>query len=431
MSVLDRSSLEASPVADLHTIASELGIDGFRRLRKAELVDVILQRGGGEEASETPRADADADPAGADPQPAVADAEPADDAEADDDSGDEPAPRPRRRGGRGGRGRGGARGGDAERRGDAERQRQREPRDEPEQVVEGTVELLGNGSGFVRVAPPDPSDDDVYLSAAQVRRCELVSGDKVSGPVRPPRRSERFASLVRVETINGAPADEVAEGTHYGDLAASFPTERFVLAGDDVTLKAIEWLTPLGRGSRVALTGPARAGKTEALRRLAGALSAVDGLDVDLVLAGARPEEVAEWSSGPVAPAANVGLEAAATAREQAIDGVVEQGRRIAARGGDAAVLIDSLDGISPQTARRALAAARNIADGGSLTVIAAVSAPVGGETTVIAFDPQLAQSARFPAIDVAASGTMRPELLVGQEGADAIARYRVEGQPS
>jgi transcription termination factor Rho len=419
MSVLDRSSLEASPVADLHTIASELGIDGYRRLRKAELVDAILQRGGGEDAGEAPTVSADADAessveAGSEPE-----ARPG----AEDGASDEPAPRPRRRGGRGGRARGGAR--------RAEADREPGPRDEPERVVEGTVELLGNGSAFVRVAPPDPSDDDVYLSAAQVRRCELVSGDKVSGPVRPPRRSERFASLVRVETINGAPADEVAEGTHYGDLAASFPTERFVLTGDDVTLKAIEWLTPFGRGSRVALTGGARAGKTEALRRLAGALSAIDGLDVHLVLAGARPEEVAEWAGSPVAPAASAGLEAAATAREQAIDAVVEQGRRIAARGGDAVVLIDALDGISPQAARRALAAARNIADGGSLTVVAVATAPVGGETTVIAFDPQLAQSGRFPAIDVASSGTMRPELLVGQEGAEAIARYRVEGPAS
>ena len=417
MSVLDRSSLEASPVADLHTIASELGIDGYRRLRKAELVDAILQRGGGEDVAEAPAAPADTDSESA----VEASSEPRARSGADDGSGDEPAPRPRRRGGRGGRARTGARRAEEDREPAA-------PRDEPERVVEGTVELLGNGSAFVRVAPPDPSDDDVYLSAAQVRRCELVSGDKVSGPVRPPRRSERFASLVRVETINGAPADEVAEGTHYGDLAASFPTERFVLTGDDVTLKAIEWLTPFGRGSRVALTGAARAGKTEALRRLAGALSAIDGLDVHLVLAGARPEEVAEWAGSPVAPAASAGLEAAATAREQAIDGVVEQGRRIAARGGDAVVLIDTLDGIAPQAARRALAAARNIADGGSLTVIAVATAPVGGETTVIAFDPQLAQSGRFPAIDVASSGTMRPELLVGQEGAEAIARYRVEG---
>ncbi len=85
------------------------------------------------------------------------------------------------------------------------------------------VELLGNGSGFLRTSPPEPSDDDVYISAAQVRRCELVSGDAVTGPMRPPRRSERYPSLVRVDTINGRPADEVAEGTHFDDLPVRVP----------------------------------------------------------------------------------------------------------------------------------------------------------------------------------------------------------------
>ena len=91
-------------------------------------------------------------------------------------------------------------------------------RDREDRVIEGTVELLPNGSGFVRVTPPEPSDDDVYVSAAQVRRCELVSGDKVGGPVRAPRRSERYPSLIRIDTINGRPADEVAEGTHFDKI---------------------------------------------------------------------------------------------------------------------------------------------------------------------------------------------------------------------
>ena len=106
----------------------------------------------------------------------------------------------------------------ARRRGGARRDGDGVPRPAEERTVEGVVELLGNGSGFVRVDPPEPSDDDVYISAAQVRRCELVSGDVVTGPVRRPRRSERYPSLVRVDTINGTPADEVAEGTRYDDL---------------------------------------------------------------------------------------------------------------------------------------------------------------------------------------------------------------------
>ena len=90
----------------------------------------------------------------------------------------------------------------------------------PERVAEGVVEVLGNGSAFLRVEPPEPSDADVYISAAQVRRCELVSGDRVSGPVRAPRRSERYPSLVRVETINGESADSGGGGNRYDDLPA-------------------------------------------------------------------------------------------------------------------------------------------------------------------------------------------------------------------
>ncbi len=120
----------------------------------------------------------------------------------------------------------------------------------------------------MRVAPPEPSDDDVYISAAQVRRCELVSGDRVSGPIRTPRRSERYPSLVRVDTINGASAESVSEGARYEDLPVAYPSERLALGSEDPTLEAIEWLTPLGRGSRAVIVGAAHAGKTETLRRL-------------------------------------------------------------------------------------------------------------------------------------------------------------------
>jgi len=171
--------------------------------------------------------------------------------------------------------------------------------------AEGVVELLGNGSAFLRVDPPEPSDEDVYISAAQVRRCELVSGDRVTGPVRTPRRSERYPSLVRIDTINGASADTVSEGARYEDLAVVYPSERLALNAGDPTLDAIEWLTPLGRGSRAVIVGPPRAGKTETLRRLlravVGSPAVGDGpetLEVTVVLAGARPEEIAEWQEG-------------------------------------------------------------------------------------------------------------------------------------
>jgi transcription termination factor Rho len=410
MTVLHRDALEASPLADLHAIASELGIDGFRRLRKAELIDRILRDSDGDSDGES---DAVFDDEVESPiEEAV------DEAAAEEDA----RPR-RRRGSRGGRGRG---------RDDAERDgRDAEDVDEGaerrDETIEGVVELLGNGSGFVRVSPPEPSDGDVYISAAQVRRCELVSGDRVSGPVRKPRRSERYPSLVRVDTINGAPAEEVAEGTPYDELPCTFPSVRLELGSDDPTLKAIEWLTPIGRGSRVVITGGALAGKTETLRRLAAALAGVEGLELSLVLTGVRPEEAADWKAGPVVPAASLTLAAGADTQGQALERAVETAQRIAARGGHAVVLVDTLDGIAPAVARRALAAARAIVDGGSLTVIATAASPLGGETTVIALDATRTAARNFPALDLRASGVLRPELLVGDAGADAIASARAE----
>src|SRR4051794_40353077 len=237
MSVLSRSALESSPLADLHAIASELGIDGFRRLRKAELVDRIVAHQGGDddgvatdvvdEAAAEPEArprrrrggrggrgraaDAASDEEAETDAAEVAEVE-AVDAEADvveaeaeaeveveeelvkvEDEGDEDT-RPARRS-RGGRGRGG-----------------RDREDEPDRVVEGVVELLANGSGFVRLTPPEPSDDDVYISGAQVRRCELVSGDRVGGPARRPRRAGRHPAPRPRRTDHRQPAQGGARG---------------------------------------------------------------------------------------------------------------------------------------------------------------------------------------------------------------------------
>ncbi|MEI7691810.1 MAG: Rho termination factor N-terminal domain-containing protein, partial [Actinomycetes bacterium] len=210
MSVFSRDALEGSPLADLHAIASELGIEGFRRMRKADLVKAIIIDQGG-------------DP-GPDPEP-----EPVD-GDADDEAAEKPARSRSRRSGSsssrsGGREGGGSRGGSSSRTeggrsGGRGGSRSERGSDGSETDVEGTIEVLGNGSAFVRVKPPGQSDDDVYVSAAQVRRCELKSGDKVAGPARPARRSERYPSLVRVVTINGSSADEVSVGTPFDKLEA-------------------------------------------------------------------------------------------------------------------------------------------------------------------------------------------------------------------
>jgi transcription termination factor Rho len=449
MAVLDRSELEASSLADLHAIADQLGLDGFRRLRKGDLIDAILGEpggtpGDGEPSREQEAGDAEAaSDAGEDgerpesgqrprrrrtlrsrrPSSAAKDEldEPLEVEEADEDAltlteG------PGRRRGRSARG--GSSGARPGRRGER-------PEGEGDdtagtgRIAEGVVELLGNGSAFLRVTPPDPSDEDVYISAAQVRRCELISGDRVAGPVRLPRRSERYPSLIRIDTINGASADEVSDGARYEDLPVEYARERLALGAADPTLEAIEWLTPLGRGSRAVIVGAPRAGKTETLRRLLTVLSGREELDVTVVLAGVRPEEIAEWQEGPQMPVAALSFAASADAQAQAVERALDGAKRVAARGGNALVLIDTLEGMPPHAARKALAAARKLRDGGSLTVIATAAGPLGGETTVIALDVALTSTGRQPILDLVASGTLKPELLVGEDGAAAITRAR------
>ena len=126
-------------------------------------------------------------------------------------------------------------------------------------------------------------------------------------------------------------------------------------------------------------------------------------------------------------PAAALSFAASADSQSQALERALDAAKRVAARGGDAMVLIDGLDGVNQHTARKALAAARNLKDGGSLTVIATATEPVGGETTVIALDPALASTGRQPILDLASSGTLQAELLVGEDGAKAITKARAE----
>jgi transcription termination factor Rho len=451
MAVLERSELEASPLADLHAIANQVGLDGFRRLRKADLIDAILGESSASVAdtdggspdrdrpdSERPRrrrsvrarrskdgaehdASGDAD---ADTSESSQGRERSDASDDDASSGGADAATKARRGRRRGA-RSGSSGASASTQADTRAGGSEESGETPARIAAGVVEVLGNGSAFLRVDPPEPSDEDVYISAAQVRRCELVSGDRVTGPVRTPRRSERYPSLVRIDTINGESADAVSDGARYDELPVDWPRERLALGSDDPTLEAIEWLTPIGRGSRAIIVGARHAGKTETLRRLLDSLHGRDELDVTLVLAGARPEEIAQWREGPVTPVAALTFAASADSQEQAVERALDAAKRVAARGSDALVAIDGLDGLQPAAARKALAAARNIRDGGSLTVIATASEPLGGETTVIALDAALTSTGRQPLLDLVNSGTLKPELLVGEDGAEAITKAR------
>jgi transcription termination factor Rho len=328
MSVLDREALEQSPLADLHAVASELSIDGYRLLRREQLVDAILARQQGtDERSET-------------------------EAEA----------RPRRRRGR----RGGA--------------------------------SRAGGSQEVAEAPASASAPSEQAATAAEEK------EKTEPSTAPASDRARFEAL-----------------------EAKFPDEPFAFDSEDRVLSAIQSLTPIGKGSRATIVGPSRSGKSAALRRLADAFASRDDVQLMLVLVGVRPEEISEWQAGPLKPLEAMSFASPAAAQDRAVYGAIDRARSVAVAGEHAVILLDTLDGVHEHAARRALATARRLLDGGSVTVIATSSEPIGGETTVIKLDPLSAEVDGVPALDLRSSGTLRAELLVGEDGASAIARARAE----
>src|SRR4051812_346353 len=285
MSVLDPRELEASPLADLHALATELGLEGFRRLRKEELIKQIVEAQGGSmpepETSLHEDTAVEADEPVAEDRSVGAvedDSEDLHEGSASEAPRDYQEPMPNWEQERESED-GGAEGAGGE-----------EPEEREEDMRGGILDVLPNGSGFIRAEPYRQSREDVYVSPAQIRRCELRPGDDVSGPVRPPRRNERHPSLVRVATVNGQDADAPSERPRFDTLTAAWPTER--LGGPSALTDC-----PFGKGSRVAIGGPPGAGATYLLREAAKVLrERHSDLELIVVLAGVRPEEEADWS---------------------------------------------------------------------------------------------------------------------------------------
>jgi transcription termination factor Rho len=420
MSVLNRKELEDSPLADLHQIASELGLEGYRSKRKADLIGAILgETGGGDEpaADGAPATGAEPDEeedTSQDTSEGTSDdtsegtsddtSEGTSDDEPDEVPAEEALERPARRGRRGGRGR----------RSTAVAEDEPAPpvpasEEEPEVVEDemsdeviatGVLDVLGNGSGFVRLDPAGQASGDVYVSPAQIRRCELRAGDEVSGPARSARRNERHSSLVRVETVNGAAAEPAEERPWFGDLTPVFPSQKL---NAPKTLKD----APFGRGSRVAIAGPPGAGATTLLRELATELSGDSDLAVQVVLAGVRPEEVTEWHRAEGLSVAGGSFDQSPDAQAQAAELAVERAKRRAERGGHSVVLIDSLETLPASARRRIFGAGRATEEGGTLTVIAVT----GGEPEALRW--ATTRVVLEPGGKVAAhSGTVRADAL-------------------
>jgi transcription termination factor Rho len=387
MAVLQRSELESSPLADLHAIASELGLEGFRGMRRDELIGAILAAQGGEEPAPEPEDEREPDEVPLDEalEPPFAGETEAEEAPVSEEAEVEPDEVTAE---------------DEAATAEGEEVVEEEPEVEEEvsdeEVATGLLDVLSNGSGFLRLDPAGQSRDDVYVSPAQIRRCELRAGDEVSGPVRPPRRNERHPSLVRVETVNGGDAEPPEERPWFGDLMPVFPTER-------LAAPAAFDAAPFGKGSRVAVGGPPGAGASALLLEVARLLAdRYPDMSLQVVLAGVRPEEVGVWRDGGQ-PVVGGSFERSPEAQAQVAELAVERAKRLVERGGDAAVVIDALDALPPGVRRRLFGAARATEEGGTLTIVAAT----GDDTEALRW-----ASTRLVLEGTGPSGTLGAERL-------------------
>ena len=393
-------------LAALHERARELDIPRYRMLPRDELIEAIEERRGGEELEEleeSPREEAV-------------------------ESGFE---RPRRHGV------------EAEA---PEREEAREAEAEPEgEAVTGVLDRMPQGYGFLRLSGLHESEGDVYVSASQIRRCELRPGDEVSGPARPPRRGERHPALVRVESVNGQSPED--ERRHFEDLTPA-PPHRRLLAPDapaDPLVRAVDLLGPLAFGQRVLVVAQPRSGRTTLLRAL-GSVIADTGAHLVVLLADERPEEVPQWERA--LPDAEI---FAATADQEPRDQVRQaelamgHAKRLAESGEDVVALIDSLSRLAlgyrdPARVKRIFGAGRELGDegAGSLTVISTVldsddrgaevrEALETTENLLLRLDARLAAKGIAPALVVADSRASGEDELRRPEELEKVRRLREE----
>jgi transcription termination factor Rho len=425
---MSKAELEARHLADLHVLAAKAGVPRFRLLRREELVEELLLRGAGAEMAEadTTIAEEVEEAEGEGPEPAPEE--------------EEPAPRrpraPRRR------------------RREREDEAPADPRpareDEPTEAVSGVLDVVPTGHGFLRLSGLGPGSGDVYISASQIRRCELRAGDEVSGPARQPRRGERHPALIHVESVNGAEAGEEGERvTSFEELTPVAPSRRLPLElpSDDLLTRAVDLLCPLAFGQRVLVLAQPRSGRTTLLRGIARALvNAPEPPALLVLLVDERPEEVTEWrrkvSQAEIA-AASADLESANQIRLAELG--LARAQRRAETGDDVVVLVDSLTRLAvayrdPSEVKPFFGAGRELEEeeAGSLTVIAtaltdtvdgegALEAVATTENATVALDAELAAAGVVPAIDAARCAVSGEEALRSEEELAAVRRLRDE----
>ncbi len=322
---------------------------------------------------------------------------------------------------------------------------------------EGVLEILPDGFGFLR--SPDynylPGPDDIYVSPSQIRRFGLRTGDIVSGQIRPPKEGERYFALLKVERINNEPPEVAREKILFDNLTPLYPQERIKLETppkSDLSMRIMDLFTPIGKGQRGLIVSPPRAGKTMLLQKIANSITKNHPEIVLIVLLiDERPEEVTDMQRSVKGEVISSTFDEPAHRHVQVAEMVLEKAKRLVEHQKDVVILLDSitrlarayntvvppsgkvlsggLDSNALQKPKRFFGAARNVEEGGSLTIIATALIETGSRMDEVIFeefkgtgnmevhlDRKLAERRIFPAIDINRSGTRKEELLLTEE---------------
>jgi transcription termination factor Rho len=467
----ERSTLERKRLSDLHQIASQLGIKQYRKYRKPELAEMIYQvateqaasqqnettTNGGAAATATQEAPVTTDaPNGAATETPVA---PVDGfGEADTNlATTEQVERQRQD-----RGRRDRKNGRQDR-----RQEQRGDRDGKageENVQSGILDVLPDGFGFLRTGGYSQSKGDVYVSTSQIKRFNLRRGDYIVGQIRPAREGEKYPAMVRIETVNGQEPQKGRWRPNFDDLTPLYPMERLRLEWkpNDIAPRVIDLVAPIGKGQRGMVVSPPKAGKTTILKQIAQSIAAnYPETKLFVVLADERPEEVTDWQRSVEE------AEVVASTFDQPADNhiavaelVLERVKRLVEEGEDVVVLLDGITRLSraynlaaPASGRilsggvdsaalyppkKFFGAARNIENGGSLTILATALVETGSRMDEVIFeefkgtgnmelrlDRKLANRRIYPAINIEDSSTRKEELLMEPAEAQRVWQVR------
>ena len=320
----------------------------------------------------------------------------------------------------------------------------------------GVLEVLQDGYGFLRSADYNylPSPDDIYVSPSQIKRFNLRTGDYVSGQVRPPKEGERFFALLRVEAVNDQDPEEIRERTLFDNLTPLYPIKRLKLesAPGEYSMRIIDLLAPIGKGQRGLIVSPPKSGKTILLQKIANSITR-NHPEVKLImlLIDERPEEVTDMQRSVQAEVISSTFDEPADRHVQVANMVIEKAKRLVEAKNDVVILLDSITRLArahntviPHSGRilsggvdsnalhkpkRFFGSARNIEEGGSLTIIATALIETGSRMDEVIFEEfkgtgnmelvlnrDLSDRRIFPAIDVNKSGTRKEELLLTEE---------------